>query len=167
MHNHHKKKIQFILKYRENQWSECPWNPDEPYAEQLSSGLCNSVQFITQMIAHRFGDCTLDLAHVIDGHGIDREVTRFRPDIVIIEAIWVPPYKFHELTRLHPKVNWVIRLHSEVPFLANEGIAMDWLCQYLEHPRVRIAANSERMARELGLILEHSVIHLPNCYEIQ
>ncbi len=32
---------------------------------------------------------------------------------------------------LHPEVRWIVRNHSEMPFLANEGIALDWIPGYL------------------------------------
>jgi hypothetical protein len=67
------------------------------------------------------------IIEVIDNNGIDREVTKYKPTHVIIEALWVIPSKFEILTKLHPNVKWIIRLHSEIPFLANEGIAMEWM----------------------------------------
>jgi len=153
----------FLLKQRNTFWSS-----GDEYASELSSGLLNSVRFITRMIEKSFGFCQPYLEQVVDGNGVDRVVSQIGPQVVIIEALWVTPEKLSELCRLHPDVKWVIRLHSEVPFLANEGIAMDWLNRYVQvSDRVLIAANSHRAARELSQLLHRNVLHLPNCYEIE
>lgn len=153
----------FLLKQRNTFWSS-----GDEYASELSSGLLNSVRFITRMIEKSFGFCQPYLEQVVDGNGVDRVVSQIGPQVVIIEALWVTPEKLSELCQLHPGVKWVIRLHSEVPFLANEGIAMDWLNRYNQiSSRVLIAANSPRAARELSQLLQRNVLYLPNCYEIE
>lgn len=158
-----KTKLLFLLKRR-----NIVWNPDEQYATELSSGLLNSVRFITRMIEKNFGFCEPLLEQVIDANSIDRMVHQHKPQVVIIEALWVTPEKLSELVGLHPLVRWVVRLHSEVPFLANEGIAMDWLNRYTQITgHVTIAANSPRAVRELTGLLNNTVLYLPNCYEIE
>ena len=154
-----KKRLLFVLKQRELTWS------NDLYSSEYSSGLLNSVRFVQHMIDKHFNNYTPELSQVIDHNSIDREVARFKPDICIIEALWVTPEKIDELTRLHPNVNWVIRVHSELPFISNEGIAMDWLNRYVANSKVRVAANSERMRDELTQLLRHPAIFLPNCYE--
>lgn len=155
-------RVQFILKQR-----SLYWNHEEQYSNCLSSGLYNSVQFVNSMIHHHLHHYESCVTQVVDSNGIDREVHHFRPSIVIIEAIWVPPYKFAELIRLHPRVKWVVRLHSELPFLAVEGIAMDWLNQYCQYANVSIAANSQQMQQDLARLLHHPVLYLPNYYDFQ
>jgi len=155
-----RKKILFILKQR-NQI----WNSGDSYAQELSSGLLNSVRIIEHMINSYFGDCNSELVQVVDGNAVDREVSRQQPNLVIIEAIWVTPDKLRELTAKYPQISWVVRLHSEVPFLANEGMALDWISQYVKIDRVRIAANSRRLARELSKLLTADIFYLPNYYE--
>lgn len=155
--------ILFLLKRRNT-----VWNSDDHYASELSSGLLNSVRFITRMIDKNFGCCQPYLEQVPDANAIDRAVTLVKPQVVIIEALWITPEKLSELCRIHPSVKWIVRLHSEVPFLANEGIAMDWLNRYVQiSSRVMIAANSSRAARELSQLLRCNVLYLPNCYEIE
>ena len=102
----------------------------------IASGLYNSAQFVVNMLNHN--GVQAKLVHVVDNNCIDREVTLYNPTHVIIEALWVAPEKFKVLTKLHPKVKWVIRLHNEIPFLANEGIAMDWIYKYLEFKNIHI-----------------------------
>lgn len=108
----------------------------------------------------------------IDNNEIDRMVHTHRPTHVIIEALWVTPTKFAVLTKLHPKVKWIIRLHSELPFIASEGIAMDWLGEYLKYKEVIIGVNAPRMTNNLRIYLDaigqrsnlDRVCYLPNYY---
>src|ERR1035437_8193029 len=95
------------------------------YGYAASSGLLNSATFVEEML-HNLG-VGAKVVHVVDNNDIDRAVTQYQPDVVIIEALWVIPSKFYVLTQLHPRVQWVIRVHSEIPFLAQEGMAMQWL----------------------------------------
>jgi glycosyltransferase involved in cell wall biosynthesis len=108
-------------------------------------------------------NCAVEEA--VDNNCIDRLVTKHQPSTVIIEALWVVPEKFEILHKLHPTVRWIVRLHSEVPFIANEGMAMGWLRQHsTQAPYVTIAANSTRMCRTLGKLLGTRISYLPNYY---
>ena len=115
------------------------------------------------------------LVVVKDNNDIDREVTAFKPTHVIVEALWVVPQKFSVLQQLHPDVKWIIRLHSEMPFMAGEGMAMDWLGDYSRFKNIIIGVNAPRMLRETRLYLQHlnqwdnetteqRVIYMPNYY---
>jgi hypothetical protein len=106
----------------------------------FSSGLYNSAKFCADMLsANGF---TVKLVEVTDNNDIDREVFLFRPDVVIIEALWVVPSKFTVLQRLHPSVTWIVRIHSEAPFLSQESIAIDWVSQYPLFSNVYVGVNS-------------------------
>jgi hypothetical protein len=139
----------------------------------MSTGLFNSASFMNDML----NDVNIEskISVVVDNNCIDREVSDFKPTHVIIEALWVTPQKFHTLCRLHPKVKWIIRLHSEMPFLANEGMALDWLGDYVTYNNIIIAVNAPRILEEmrdyLGLKMDwcektrkKRIIYLPNYY---
>ena len=160
-------KVLFILKRRED------YNGIVHSHVGLSTGLYNSASFVNQMLVDSGVDSVLEVA--IDNNCIDRLVTKHRPTHVIIEALWVVPSKFTILSRLHPGVTWIIRLHSEMPFLAGEGNAMDWLGDYSRFPNIVIGVNAPRMLRETKLYLQHlnqwddkttdqRVIYMPNFY---
>ena len=68
-----------------------------------------------------------------------------------------------ELIKLHPKVKWVIRVHSEIPFLANEGNSVGWLYQYTKLG-VTVSFNSTKACADFAA-LAHS-IYLPNFYPL-
>jgi glycosyltransferase involved in cell wall biosynthesis len=103
---------------------------------------------------------------VADNNCIDREVNLYKPTHVIIEALWVVPEKFAVLTKLHPKVKWLVRLHSEVPFIANEGMAFDWIPKLAEYPNVRVAANAPGICKDIQAVYGKEVVYLPNFYPI-
>jgi hypothetical protein len=165
-------RVQFILKKR-----DLPFY-DYQYGDySTSSGLANSARFVVDAL-HRYGLET-DLVQVVDNNAIDREVTRFKPTHCIIEALWVVPEKFEILRKLHPNVKWIIRLHSEVPFLALEGIAAEWIVGYMRQENVQIAPNSEQTANDLRRLYmaavdrpiteqqaAQKVIYLPNLYPV-
>jgi hypothetical protein len=102
---------------------------------------------------------------VTDNNDIDREVTKFNADVVIIEALWVVPDKFDILKKLHPNVKWIVRVHSEIPFLAQEGIAIDWIKAYALIPNVYVGTNSARCFHDLKSIINpNKLLLLPNFY---
>jgi hypothetical protein len=162
-----KKRVLFILKRRED------YNGFIHSKIGLSTGLYNSANFMNEMLQKNGVESKLVV--VIDNNDIDREVHNYRPTHVIIEALWVVPSKFVILSQLHPQVKWIIRLHSEMPFLANEGIAMDWLGDYAAFSNIIIGVNTPRALNEVRNYLQflkqwdekttnERVIYLPNYY---
>ena len=160
-------RVLFILKRRED------YNSIVHSHLGLSTGLFNSASFVSDMLLS--SGIESKLVVVADNNCIDREVTQYRPTHVIIEALWVVPSKFAVLQKLHPRVKWIIRLHSEMPFMAGEGMAMDWLGDYSDFKNIIIGVNAPRMTREVKKYLqirnnwtseqlETRVIYLPNYY---
>jgi hypothetical protein len=128
-----------------------------------SFGLANSCEFVARALRHE--GVAAHVVEVTDNNCIDREVHRYQPTHVIIEAIWVVPGKFRQLMHLHPRVNWTVRIHSNMPFLSMEGVAIDWLRHYANLPgRMRIAANSEKIIGDLRQSIGLPLEHLPNIY---
>ena len=157
----HTKSILFITKKRQTSTNPEDWGYTQESGK--SSGLANSVNMVAGMLLDMGIKCVVEEA--IDNNCIDRLVTLHRPEVVIIEALWVIPEKFEVLHRLHPKVQWVVRLHSEIPFLATEGMAMDWLWQHqAQSEYVTIAANSNRIRETLTKLLGIHIAYLPNYY---
>ena len=158
-HPHSHRRVLFILKRRSYLYGNG--------YDITSSGLFHSSFFCEQEL--RRAGIPAEIKVVIDNNDIDREVTRFHPTDVIIEALWVVPSKFVVLNRLHPGIRWIVRLHSELPFLAQEGIAMSWILQYVQLPQVYVAGNSVRLDRDLRQLArrvggQDRILFLPNCY---
>lgn len=149
-------KVLFILKKRSIY--------SEEYYSSVHSGLFNSATFVNDMLVKNGVDS--NLVEVNDNNEIDKYVTQYKPETVIIEALWVVPSKFEILQKLHPKVEWIIRLHSELPFIANEGVAIQWLKGYGKYSNVRISANSLDFIESMEPILNEKIIYLPNFYPI-
>jgi hypothetical protein len=158
-------KILFLLKRKDD------YHIERDSEIGLSTGLYNSASFMHEMLLDSGIDSNMSV--VIDNNSIDRVVSQYKPTHVIIEALWVVPEKFQVLRQLHPNVTWIIRLHSEMPFMAGEGPAMDWICDYSNLKNVVIACNAPRMMREVQEILKAKnpdkdwtgkVIYLPNYY---
>lgn len=132
----------------------------------ISSGLLNSATFVADMLDNSPGIST-KLVEVADMNGIDKEVTLYRPNIVIIEAVWVAPGNFQALQKLHPTVKWVVRIHNEIPFLANEENTIDWIFKYVTYDNVFISCNSSVANKDFnGLSLRKKSILLPNYYPV-
>jgi glycosyltransferase involved in cell wall biosynthesis len=172
----HWPRVLFVLKHRESPWGDYGCGPDRGHqgtnaatGQTTSSGLRNSVHFVAGML--RTVGVTADIVEVRDNNDIDREVAAHRPTHVVIEAFWVVPEKFDALRPLHPNVVWIVRNHSELPFLANEGIAIQWIAGYLAR-NVEVMCNSPRgledmrvLARAFGLP-DRLVTCGPNFYPI-
>jgi len=127
-----------------------------------NSGLHNSIEFLVEML----NDEGILAKHVevVDNNDIDREVYLFKPTVVVIEALWVIPEKFEILKALHPKVVWIVRIHSDCPFF--EGITVDWLYRCAAQDRVYIATNSIRVFDDFKKKLESKILFLPNYYPL-
>lgn len=156
--------ILFILKKRNlTSTQHDDWN--YTYGGSNASGLYNSVRFINDMLK----SCGIRSAmvEVVDNNDIHREVVKHQPQKVVIEALWVVPEKFDVLVPLLPNVEWYVRLHSEIPFLAQEGIAMEWLGKYAKlYPHVKIAANSKRATKEVSRLFDVPCTYMPNYYQL-
>jgi hypothetical protein len=162
-------RVLFVLKRRED------YGQDPSYSGSgVSTGLLNSATFMYYMLNDNGVEA--EIVVVADNNCIDREVKRHNPTHVIIEALWVVPEKFEVLQRLHPNVKWIIRFHSEAPFIASEGIAMRWLLQYAKYDNVFLGVNAPRFMREVKDILhaagiceeeiESKVMYMPNYYPL-
>ena len=160
-------KVLFILKRRHD------YNQEHYSHDGLTTGLYNSATFVKDMLYNK--GIPSKLVVVVDNNDIDREVSQYNPTHVIIEGLWVVPEKFDILKELHPNVKWIVRIHSNTPFLANEGNAFDWIAQYSTKSKVYVATNAKRMNRELKFYVagrfsttkikeENSIINLPNYY---
>lgn len=137
------------------------------------SGLFNSARLVSEMLDDEF-PIESKCVTVIDNNSIDREVTKFKPTHVFIEAFWVVPEKFEILQKLHPNVKWIIRIHSEIPFLSVEGSSMGWILQYMKYDNVYLAPNADRIYDEVHHLVKsvygkeytEKVLYLPNYYPL-
>lgn len=146
-------KVLFICKQRKTEYG-------------VSYGLLNSCKFICNAL-NSIG-IESKVVSVIDNNFIDKEVHNYKPTHVFIEALWVVPEKFNVLLPLYPNIKWYIRLHSNIPFLSNEGIAIQWIKKYEEigkkYNNLFISANSSELVYNLNKSLHINSIYSPNIY---
>ena len=93
------KKVLFILKKRQSSHTGY---------DSVSSGLLNSARFVSDMLNKN--GIESNLVEVQDNNCIDREVSKYRPTHVIIEALWVVPSKFETCTRFGEKWRSFLRI---------------------------------------------------------
>jgi hypothetical protein len=154
--NNKKPRVLFILKER------------FIYGQRTNAyGLYNSCDFVSRYLKEIGLDSKV--VQVVDNNAIDREVASFKPTDCFIEALWVVPEKFKVLSRLHPRVSWHVRLHSKVPFLSMEGMAFDWLSEYVrlrkeENIDISLSANNKDLHQDLDLLYPNCVNYTPNLY---
>lgn len=171
----HNNRILFVLKYRET-----PAGAEESWGDGsghfLHSGLYNSAKFVSDML----NDIGIpsSIVHLEDNNKIHKAIVDFRATHCIIEAFWVVPDKIDELIKVCPNVKFIVRNHSETPFLANEGVAFDWMLEYIGKKNTYLSCNAPRMLDETKFLtsLEHpdwsdafideKIFFLPNYYPL-
>lgn len=145
-------KILFLLKKGGTYGSDNPGYTDSKY-----SGLTNATNILVKELQKHYW-FNVNIEVCIDANDIDKYVTQYQPDYCILEAIWVTPEKLKELVNLHKKfgTSYITRIHSNIPFLANEGNAIKWLSEYVKFSNV--SSNNKDTHNNL------SNINIPNIY---
>ena len=127
-----------------------------------STGLFNSASILANQLEDKLHIKTT-VAICVDGNSIDRQLHIHRPNVCIIEAIWASAARLAELRRLHPRIKFLIRVHSELPFLSNEGSALENIGEY-EKLGFIVGVNSKDTYAELKGIY-NNIVYMPNVYE--
>ena len=153
-----KPKILFVCKKRHDSYG-------------VSVGLINSARFIANLLNQHGVESKVVM--VRDANFIDSEVYEYKPTHVIIEALWVTPAKMEELVRIYQRrrrhVKWIVRIHSKAAFIANEGVAMDWISAYkwrltTHYKNFFVSSNNAEFNAELNEVFDLHSVYLPNIY---
>ena len=124
------------------------------------AGLRNSARFVVDAV-NQFPGVHAMLELCRDGNSIDKFLHHFKPQICIIEAIWVTPAKLRELIDKYPHIRFVVRVHSKTPFLAMEGNAIEWIREYAKEAIVSFnAVDTGSDFMQIGI----QNTYLPNIY---
>lgn len=124
-------------------------------------GLVNSAHFIANFLSERH--VATEVRSVVDADAIDAAVQEVNPKVVVIEALWATPQKMTELLSMPEHANrlWIVRVHSKSAFLAQEGVAIDWIKNY--PAELVVCPNTRAMCEDLGAMGVDTML-LPNIY---
>jgi len=151
------KRVLFILK--ERLYSQA----------KTSYGLINSATLVAEFLTRHHHHCKV--IEVLDANFIDKEIHRFKPDIVILEALWCPTYKLDELMNLrrHKHIKWIVRVHSDMAFLSVETQGIKLLNEYIGLCKkdLTIALNNYKFVLSLSEALRYKFTYLPNIVTIK
>ena len=137
-----------------------------PFPEATSkSGLLNSVKYLADALRNNLHiNVVIEVCQ--DGNEIDKYVHKHRPNFCIIEALWATPAKMNELCDIWKSVDFIVRIHSKIPFLASEGIAVEWIKGYVEiNKNLFVAFNNYDTYNDFSSI-GIPCLYMPNIYEI-
>lgn len=134
-----------------------------------SYGLSNSAQMVSDYLDSIGNECKV--VSVIDSNFIDREVYSYKPDCVIIEALWVSGDKMKELLNIprYSDIIWVIRIHSDIGFLSAESRALTLIKDYIDinSDKLIISTNNKEFNRNLSIVCHYRFEYLPNIITIK
>lgn len=134
-----------------------------------SYGLINSAKLVADALIE--WGIQAKVVSVIDGNGIDKEVNDYKPDVVIIEALWVPSEKLKELIeiRRYRNICWIVRVHSNIGFLSSETYALKYINEYIDLNKTNliISTNNKEFNNYLTKILNYNFEYLPNIIKVQ
>ena len=150
-------KILFILK-------------DRFYNQSKNSyGLINSSRQVAEFLETIGYECKV--VQVVDYNAIDKELFQYKPDVVIIEALWVTGAKMKELIEIkrYQNIKCIVRVHSDAGFLAAETMAFKYINDYIElhKPNFYVSMNNEDFNNYAGIALDNSFLYLPNIITIK
>lgn len=133
-----------------------------------SYGLINSSKQVADYLETIGYTCKI--VQVIDGNFIDKEIHDFKPHIVIIEALWVTPDKLKELIEIkrYHHIKWIVRIHSNIGFLAAETMALNYVNGYiaLKKENLFISCNNFTFNNNLSKAMNYDFVYLPNIIDI-
>jgi len=115
--------------------------------------------------------CTCKVVQVIDANYIDKEVFEFKPDVVIIEALWVSGDKMKELIEIkrYKNIKWVVRVHSDIGFLSAETFGIKYIQDYIDlgKENLFVSCNYYEFNDHLSKTLFYPFVYLPNIIDIK
>jgi hypothetical protein len=134
-----------------------------------SYGLMNSSKQVALYLEKIGHEC--EIVQVVDGNGIDKVVYEYKPDMVIIEALWVTGDKIKELMEIprYRHIKWVIRVHSDIGFLSAETLALAYINDYiqLKKDNLYVSCNNLEFNYYLSKTLQYNFTYLPNIIELK
>lgn len=142
---------------------------NQSYGDSISpsnckSGLLNSAKLTADALEKYLHDVECNVEVAVDSNEIDKYVHKYKPDYCILQAIWFTKEKLEELTKLHPYIKFIVRIHSKTPFLAMEGVAIQRIREFEDLHNVILSFNNIETNQDFNDIGINS-FYLPNLYD--
>lgn len=147
--------------------------PQDQVPWASNSGLFNSASFVVDMLnASGVSSRLIQINNNFDD--INIQIVVCNPTDVIFEAFFVPPETLKKLSEAHPTIRFFVRNHSEMPMLAYDSRASEWMAEYLRNPQMHMASNTTRSVDDLRHVVQsyfphwdvdtlaHRVVYMPN-----
>jgi len=131
------------------------------------NGLSNAAKATIESLLESI--INIEQSLVYDNNDIWMECEKHKPNYVVVDGLWVVPEKFEELSELYPNIKWIIRIHSEISFIAQEGIFTDWIYKYLKIKNVYVVFNSlkiYKIMKNIARPYNSKIEYLPNLYTL-
>lgn len=94
-------------------------------------------------------------------------IIELKPEIVIVQAIWAEPMNMSYLVNTYPKIHFAVQIRSDIPFLATDWDAIEYIGQYYRNG-IEVIFNSGSAADALDdSNLLGKATYLPNLYKIE
>jgi len=136
----------------------------------ISSGVHNSSKFIVGML--RDQGFIVDIITITDDAEIHEHIKKYDTSLIIFEAFWISIASLDYLTKTYPDKKWIIRNHSNLPFLSQEGGTIELILKYLKRDNVYIASISKRAFDDTIKLCSamgqpnFKVLYLPTYYSV-
>lgn len=127
---------------------------------ELGSGLSNSQLLLAEGLINF---CEAEVIEVGCKNELSFEIKFRHPDVVIIQALWMSWEDLNALMHTYPRTKFYVHIHSQIPFLATENTAMQFIWEY-DQIGVELICNAPEAAQALSVIYSNKVYFLPNCY---
>src|SRR5690349_16083149 len=101
----------------------------------VSYGLFNSCNFVAAALEKNDPTISAQSVSCDNEASIAPHVEEFKPDLCIVEGLWVSPQWMQVLAGRFSQTIWSSRGHSKTPFLASQGSAIAWMLAYAKIAR--------------------------------
>lgn len=132
--------------------------------KDYSSGLVVSCGYVANEI-DKVGIHETFISRVNSVDGAIGAIKLRDPDIVIVEALWITGQDMNSLQHRFHRTKFAVHLHSNIPFLACESMALTYLASY---KNVDIITNSIESKDAYSVFYKNGNVHYcPNIYRTE
>lgn len=128
---------------------------------KLKSGLANGVNILISAL--KKAQINAEIAAVENVDEMIAIIEKKKPKTVFFQAIWLGPHALKIMSQKFPGTQFINHIHSDIPFLAGDSHAINFMNQYVKHG-CKIAVNDIDCYNALESLYGDDIIFLPNVY---